>query len=434
MTAYRTPIDIGSRALQHLGSSRMDPVLGFNDTSVRGASEAGFAYDKLREAELRRRTWTFATARQVLRAVDTNTMLLSPAMWTPGTTYFTGSIVTDQSGNMWISNIPNNLANDPLLTTFWEPYFGPRSVSLWTATITYETGELVYTTAGDGKYRVYLSLQPANADTPGTATAWDATATYFKNQVVTLSAVAYMSLIDLNINNTPSAAPALFNIATTYAIGNTVGASDGVIYTSLANGNIGFDPTLDGGVHWSSAGVLNPWTRVFVGGIGSAKWLEIGGTEFPMGVALTTLPMIYPHGTGPSSQLGSKNIFVLPAGYLRRAAQNPKTGIGAVGGPTGVTYDDWLIERGYLITSDTGPIPLRFVANITDVSLMDVLFCEGIAAGIAFAICDTITQDKGQLQIVAKTWDEWKNEASVADGIENEYEDPPDDDWITVRL
>src|SRR5882672_6713177 len=123
MTAYRTPTDIGSRALQHLGSSRMDPVLGFSDTSVRGASEVGFAYDKIREAELRRRYWKFAMARQVLRAVDTNTMLLSPAMWTPGTTYFVGSIVTDQSGNMWISNIPNNLANDPLLTTFWEPYF-----------------------------------------------------------------------------------------------------------------------------------------------------------------------------------------------------------------------------------------------------------------------------------------------------------------------
>jgi hypothetical protein len=32
-------------------------------------------------------------------------------------------------------------------------------------------GELVYTTPGDGTYRVYLSLQNGNADNPATATA-----------------------------------------------------------------------------------------------------------------------------------------------------------------------------------------------------------------------------------------------------------------------
>ncbi len=265
MAAFQTQIDIGSRALQHIGSSRMDPVLGFNDTAVRGAPEAGFAYDKVREAVLQENVWTCAVRRTVLRPVDANTMLLAPALWTSGTTYFIGSIVTDQSGNMWISNIPNNLANDPLLSNFWDPYFGPMTASLYDTATAYFSGELVYTTSGDGKNRCYLSLQNGNSDNPGIATAWSATTTYFKNQVVTYLSIAYMSLIDLNTNNTPSASPALFNIATTYAIGNTVGASDGVIYTSLSNGNVGNDPTLDGGVHWSSGGVLNKWTTVFVG-------------------------------------------------------------------------------------------------------------------------------------------------------------------------
>jgi hypothetical protein len=54
------------------------------------------------------------------------------------------------------------------------------------------------------------SLQDGNTDNPATATAWAATATYHKNQTVTRSAVAYQSLIDLNINQDPASAPALW--------------------------------------------------------------------------------------------------------------------------------------------------------------------------------------------------------------------------------
>jgi hypothetical protein len=325
MGSFRTPTDIGNRALQHCGQGRMDPLLGFNDTSSRGASEVGFSYDKMREAELRRRTWTFATARTVIRALDTNTMRLAPALWAQGTTYFTGSVVSDQIGNLWTSRIPNNLGNDPLLTTVWEPYFGPRSVSLYDSTAAYFAGELVYTTPGDGTYRVYLSLLSGNADVPATGTPFDATVTYFKNQVVTLSSVAYMSLIDFSLNNTPSASPARWAVGTTYAAGAAVAGSDGVKYTSIGSGNVGNDPTIDGGIHWTNTGVLVPWTTVFVGGAGSDKWLQIGGLEFPMGVGLTTLNIVYPAGAGPSSQLNSNNVFLLPAGYLRSAPQNPKT-------------------------------------------------------------------------------------------------------------
>jgi hypothetical protein len=433
MTAFRTPVDIGNRALQHCGSPRMDPLIGFADTSVRGASEIGFCYDKLREAELQRRVWTFATRRTVLRAIDVNTMLLTPSMWAQGTTYFVGSIVSDQNGSLWISNIPNNLGNDPLLTTLWEPYFGPRAVPLNDPKTAYFAGELAYTTAGDGTYRVYLSLQNNNLDVPGTATPWAATTVFFKNQVVTYLSVAYMSRIDLNTNNIPSASPANFNIATTYAATNQVTGSDGVIYTSIGSGNIGFDPTIDAGVHWTNTGILCPWTTVFVGGAGSDKWLQIGGKEFPAGVGLTTLNIVYPLGTGPSSQATSKNAFLKPAGYLRMAPQNAKIGTTWLGGPSGVQYNDWQIEGEYLISSEAGPIPLRFVVNITDVSRMHTLFCEGVAARVAFSVCDTITQDKGQLQLVAKTYKDWKDEASLFDGIEAGYTDMPDDEYVSVR-
>ncbi len=434
MAEYRTPIDIANRALQHCGASRIGSQ-GFSENS-KNASETSFCYGKLRESELRRNVWTFATRRTMLRAVDANTMLLNTALWSPSTTYFVGSIAADQYANMWISKIPNNLGNDPLLTSYyWEPYFGQLSVSLYSSGTSYYAGELVYTTAGAGLARVFMSLQNANSDDPATATAWSAASTYSKNQVVTKSAIAYMSLIDLNINQDPALAPALWNVGTTYGAGDSVGGSDGVIYTSVGPGNIGNDPTIDGGVNWTSTGVLNPWTTVFVGGAGSAKWLQIGGTEFPNGVGLITLNIIYPVGVGPSNQVGTKNIFKLPAGFLREASQYPKSGVTTwLGGPSGITYNDWVLENGYLLTSDTGPIPYRFVANVTDVSRMDAMFCEGLAARIGLEVCEPVTQSTSKLGAIARIYDEWMGDARIVNAIEQGTDEPPEDDFITCRL
>jgi hypothetical protein len=432
MAEYRIDTDVGNRALQHCGATRMG-YQGFSENS-KNASEVAFCYGKLREAELRRNVWTFACRRTMLRSIDSNTMLLNTALWSPTTTYFVGSIVADQYANLWISRIPNNLANDPLLTVYWEPYFGPLSVALYDSTTTYFVGELVYTTTGNGLARVYLSLQNNNEDVPGTATAYDATTVYRKNQVVTYLSVAYMSLIDLNSGNTPSLAPALWNAGTTYGAAASVGGSDGVIYTSIAGGNLGNDPTTTSGF-WTSTGVFNPWTTVFVGGSGSDKWLLIGGTEFPNGVGLTSLNITYPLGVGPTNWAVSRNIFKLPAGFLREASQHPKAGVTQwLGAPTGITYNDWVLENGFLLTNDVGPIAYRFVANVTDVSRMEAMFCEGLAARIAMEVCEPLTQSTSKLGTIAKVYDEWMSTARTVNAIEQGTEQPPDDDYVTVRL
>jgi hypothetical protein len=75
MPAFKIPADIGNRALQHCGQPRMDAVLGFSDPSSRGAAELFACYDKMREAELRQRFWSFAIRRTVLRANDNNNAL-----------------------------------------------------------------------------------------------------------------------------------------------------------------------------------------------------------------------------------------------------------------------------------------------------------------------------------------------------------------------
>jgi hypothetical protein len=432
MGAFQTPVDIGNRALQHCGAKRMDATLGFTEIS-KNAREISFAYDKVREAELRANVWRFAVRRTMLRAIDTSTMLLAAAMWVSTTTYFVGSIVSDENGTYWISRVANNLGNDPLNSLTWEPYFGPLTVALYDTGEDYSAGELVYTTTGDGTAKVYLSLQNGNSDTPGTATDYDATQVYSKNQVVTYSSVAYMSLIDLNQGNTPTSSAAAWIEATVYSIGQAVTGTDGVRYTSVGNGNTGHDPTADDGTYWTNTGILTPWTTDFVGGTGSIKWLQIGGAGFPNGVGLTTLNILYPVSSGPSRQLDTRNVFMLPAGYLRQAPQYSKGQAPALGGPSGVGYNDWNFENEFIVSSESGPIAFRFVFSITDVRRMDPMFCEALSARLGMEVCEPVTQSSAKVGTCAQIYDEWVSKAQAANGIEMGYDDPPDDDYVTVR-
>ena len=228
MAGFLTPVDIGNRALQHCGATQMDPTLGFNEQST-NAFEVSTCYDKLRTAELQCNTWRPAIREAVLRPVDTNTTLMQPTLWSSGTTYFRGSVVTDSNGTIWESNVPNNLGNDPLLTTQWGQYFGPLTVDLYNSSTTYSAGELVYTQAGDGTFKVYRSLANSNAVDPSLPNQWSMGTTYKTNDVVQLY-------------------PAWSN-ATTYNQGQGVLYTDGNIYASLTNSNLNNLPNVSA-INW----------------------------------------------------------------------------------------------------------------------------------------------------------------------------------------
>jgi hypothetical protein len=438
MPAFRTAVDIANRALDHCGQDQLSPTLGFSEVSKK-ATLLNRLYPKLREAELRRNTWRFAIKQTLLRIIDANTMLLTPTLWSSFPTYFVGSIVADQTGTLWESIVRNNLNNQPEIPPVppafptWREYFGPMTAALYSATTTYAIGELVYTTAGNGTYRVYRSLVSANADNPATATAWAATTTYFKNQVVTFSAVPYMSLIDFNLNQTPTGSAAAWSSVTTYALGNAVTGSDGVRYTSIAGGNLNHDPVLTVGF-WTNTGILTPWTTVFTGGTGSVKWLQIGGAEFPFGVGIEPLNIIYPLGSGPTSQSTTKNLFRLPAGFLRKAPQDPKAGsVSWFGSPTNRNYDDWLFQDKYIVSMQSDNIPFHFIADTVDVTEMDPMFCEGLAAQIAMQACEPLTQSATKIKVIADFYKLQMGDARTANAIEIGTEEAPLDDYLECR-
>lgn len=425
MSNFLTPVDIGNRACQQCGVNR---ISDFTEDSLQ-AGEIGFCYDKLRQAELRRNVWRFAVRKAAIRPVDATTKFLKPTLWASTTTYAWGAIVSDTAGYLWQSRAQDNLNNSPGNSTQWEAYCGPLTVQPYDTTNTtgYFAGELVYETPGDGTYKVYLSLTSDNSVDPSTSSSWDATVTYTKDQIVKVSSTYYVSLIDFNLNQNPASAPALWAAGTTYALGNSVGGSDGTIYTSIAGGNVGHDPVLTSGF-WTNTGVLNPWTTVNPFGTAGNTWAQIA-------VALQDLPILYPLSSAPSMQAPARNVFRLPANYLRQAPQDPKAGsISFLGAPTGLMYTDWNFEGDYITSRSSFPIVLRFVADIIDVRSMDPMFCEGLAARIASEIVERLTQSTSKRGGILATYSKTMGEARMVNGIETGPTESPEDDYVTCRI
>jgi hypothetical protein len=551
MSAFLIATDIANRALDHCGQPLLDPIQGFAENSQR-ATRTAFVYDKLRQAELRRNVWRFAIRKAILRPIDSNTLMLVPSLWSSFTTYFMGSVVSDQTGYLWISKIRDNLGLQPELSAFaWEPYFGPLTVSRYDGSTTYFSGEVVYLLLGNGTYNTYLSLVSGNAVHPALPNEWSISTIYFKNQVVRvfpawaggttytqgqtvlnsdgliysslqngnighspatsatfwqlvptlilqsqsvpststlvpplsspvnewvqsttyalgsfvmfggieyLSILAnntgnfpnaaastfwkpltlgtfYMSLTDLNLGNNPTTTfVAEWSSGTTYGAAATATGSDGVIYSSIAGGNLNHDPTFSP-AFWTNTGTLSPWDTVFVQGGGNDEWTQIGGSSFPSGVGLTAFSTTYPVGSGPSSQLSTKNVYRLPAGFLREAPRDPKAGSASfLGAPSGLAYTDWNLESVFIVTRDSDPIMYRFVADVTDVSTMDPMFCEGLGARIGLEVCEPLTQSSAKLGVIAKVYSTVMTEARTVNGIETGAEEPPEDDYVTCRL
>lgn len=428
MPGFLTPVDIANRACQHCGVTRIDYAQGFEEDS-KAASEIGFVYDKLRQAELRRNTWRFAIKHAVLRPMDDDTRLLAPAMWSGNTTYCLGEIVTDVLNYVWVSTAPQNTNRPPGYAKGWAPYFGPLTIQPFDEDLSYWAGDVVYVAAGDGTYSLYFSLKSDNDSVPGTPEDWDDETTYRVDDLVTVSSTVYRSLIDLNVNQAPASTyHAAWAVATTYTTGDKVVATNGYIYTSVGAGNTGNDPLYDISATYWTKGALAAWTTDTTGrGTGSTNWQ-------PLVSVLQDYRLLSPMLSGLTLQRTPVNAYRLPANYLRMAPQNPKAGsYSYLGAPSGLSYDDWNIEGDYIVTTDSGALILRFVADFVDVASMDAMFCEGLAARIGLEVCEPLTQSTAKKQAIASEYNKFMTEARIINGIETGPTEPPVDDWVACR-
>lgn len=421
---FLNSLDIGNRAILHFGS---EFIAGVDEDSTRNEA-ISFAYDKLRRAELRRNVWTFATRRVALRALETTSLRLDVRAWDAEVTYNVGALAADENGVIWTSLISNNRNNEPETTTAWEVYIGSDTVHLYDADTSYFAGELVYVSLGAGKYIVFKSLVNENEDSPTTATDYDAAVTYNQDAIVKSSGSMWRSMIEINVGNTPTDyGAARWDETATYSSGQKVIGSDGMIYTSAVNDNLGFDPVGDVG-HWTATGVPYAWELVPEQYEASSKWL-------PLFASVRSINYQYPIGAGPLSQTTSRNVYRLPYGYVRVAPQNPKAGaVSFLGSPGADHYRDWEFENGVFTTMDSTPVVFRFVGDVTDVPKMDDMFCEGLAARIAFETCEKLTKETDKKKLIGAAYTQFIKEARIVNSIEQGPTEPAEDDYIACRV
>lgn len=422
---------IANRALQKVGSMRIPAGNLLTDTS-KAADEVRACYDILRRAELRRNVWRFSIRSVALRALNATTQQITFGTWSSLSTYKLNDVVVGSDGQTYVSLIASNTNNDPTSTLGkWTLYFGPNQADQF-------------------------------------VTAFSATQVYAVNQyAIGSNNTVYVSLVSNNLGNDPTVTPAAWSSLTTYNSGNFVTGSDGNVYQSVAGSNLNHNPVGDGGVHWTLLAAatdgaigwdvaqnINATNSYFAGELvytlGSltvylstisnnqnnpttdttGSWIT-----FTTAPSLAAVNFIYPIGAGPVTDNTTRNVFLLPNGYLREAPQAPKAQRNAfLGGPAGLYANDWNYENQCFTSAYAGPIVYRFAADVSDPTLFDPLFVEGFANRIALEVCEPLTQSTEKLQGIAQEYKKFMSEARVVNGIETGPTDPDLDEYIAVRV
>ena len=252
-----------------------------------------------------------------------------------------------------------------------------------TPAISYYAGELVYNLVGT-TVNIYQCLTTGTLDDPTTLPLlWLATTTTYHigDTVVDALNAVWQSLTDLNLNNAPVA-----------------------------------------GTNWQSVPAAQAAQQV------GQDWLQIDAS-------VRYERLLYPIGAGPRQQTTTRNLFRLPSGFLREAPQDPKQGnVSYLGAPSGLPQDDWEFEGDYITTMDSQVIILRFAADVQDVSLMDPMFCEGLAARIGLEIVEPLTQSDTKLGVISQVYKTMMGDARAVNGIETGSVEPPLDDYIVCRM
>jgi hypothetical protein len=159
----------------------------------------------------------------------------------------------------------------------------------------------------------------------------------------------------------------------------------------------------------------------------TGNWLALTGTVAPLQVR-------YPLGAGPLHDTNTANAYHLPYGFLRRAITDPKAGQTAyLGANSGSAPEDWTPEDQYFVSKDSGPLMMRFIGNVLDVSEMDVLFCEALGAAIAMEITEPVLQDVQKYQKAAGGYKLAISRARAANMIESGPVTMTESKYLTVR-
>ena len=86
-----------------------------------------------------------------------------------------------------------------------------------------------------------------------------------------------------------------------------------------------------------------------------------------------------------------------------------------------------------ILTNQTAPLDIRYVAKITDTSKYDPLFVHALACSLALALCDRLTQHEGKVDRIAQEYEMRLSRAKRVDAIQNPPIPYPESTWILSR-
>lgn len=391
--SIRTPTDVANRACQMVGAELIaDDALLTEDS--RAAEQIRACYDSTRRAELRRNPWVFGIRIATLRPISFGSRKITFGTWLTLTAYVQSDIVTDPNdGNVYFSKVAANSGNIPSQSPDqWTLYFGPHIaeefITTWGSTFTYMQGD--HTIGSDGNS--YISLVGSNTN---------------------INPVG-----DAGVHWAPDTNPYAAATSCSFYTGELVHIGT-TVYLSLANNN--------------GQGTVNTYPANYFTGLpppNTVTWL-----------VMTTAPTVayvvfnYPAGAGPVQDFHTKNVYILPTGWLREVAQDPKTGQAQfLGAPDGSEFQDWNYQGNKLFTSsDSGLINYRFMADIQDVDEFDPMFFEGFACRIGVEVCEPLTQSTAKLQSIESKYKGFMGEARLVNAIEDGPIYPPEDSYVTCR-
>lgn len=93
----------------------------------------------------------------------------------------------------------------------------------------------------------------------------------------------------------------------------------------------------------------------------------------------------------------------------------------------------WSVESGRILTDAPAPLPIRYIARVTDPALFDPLFAEALAARIALEACESITQSQTKYERMAADYRATILEAARMSSLLNPPDALPDGGWLWSR-
>lgn len=158
--------------------------------------------------------------------------------------------------------------------------------------------------------------------------------------------------------------------------------------------------------------------------------------EHIWGFAISYATLASPVTTRTYQNGVKRNAFTLPAGFVRFAFQDPRTAGNVTQATTGgIKFTDYQLEGGQLVTANAGPIQLRYASDVTNVALMDPLFCDALAARMEVdGLAETLTGSAVKRQLAQQRYDARIEMAKLIQLIESAGDEPTEQAVKTARI